>query len=142
MLNAASANDFIIIEDDYEAEMNYVTQTSPSLRSLDDSGRVIYIGSLSKTVSPGIRLGFIVAHSDIIQQARIARGVMMRHPPTIVQEIVARFFQLGHYDAHLRNIERRYHKTLACYELCNIKKSKYAIPNSHSWWYVILAYWN
>jgi len=110
LLNAASANDFIIIEDDYEAEMNYVTQTSPSLRSLDDSGRVIYIGSLSKTVSPGIRLGFIVAHRDIIQQARIARGVMMRHPPTIVQEIVARFFQLGHYDAHLRNIERRYTK--------------------------------
>ena len=48
LLNAASANDFIIIEDDYEAEMNYVTQTSPSLRSLDDSGRVIYIGSLRK----------------------------------------------------------------------------------------------
>ena len=55
-------------------------------------------------------MGFIVAHRDIIQQARIARGVMMRHPPTIVQEIVARFFQLGHYDAHLRNIERRYTK--------------------------------
>ena len=88
--------------------MNYVTETSPSLRSLDDTGRVIYVGSLSKTVSPGIRLGFIVAHRDIIKEARVARGVMMRHPPTIVQEIAARFFQLGHYDAHLRNIERRY----------------------------------
>ena len=90
--------------------MNYVSQTSPALRSLDDSGRVIYVGSLSKTVSPGIRLGFIVAHRDIIRQARIARGVIMRHPPTIVQEIVARFFQLGHYDSHLRRIERRYTK--------------------------------
>lgn len=110
LLCAASAKDFMIIEDDYEAEMNYVTRTSPSLRSLDTSDRVIYVGSLSKTVSPGIRLGFIVAHRDIIRQARIARGAMMRHPPTIVQEIVARFFQLGHYDAHLRNIERRYTK--------------------------------
>ena len=77
---------------------------------MDNTGRVIYVGSLSKTVSPGIRLGFIVAHKDIICQARIARGVMMRHPPTIVQEIVALFFQLGHYDSHLRNIERRYKK--------------------------------
>ncbi|WP_120634245.1 PLP-dependent aminotransferase family protein [Ruegeria sp. EL01] len=110
LLAAAVAKDFLIIEDDYEAEMNYVAKSSPSLRSMDKTGRVIYVGSLSKTVSPGIRLGFIVAHRDIIREARIARGVMMRHPPTIVQEIVALFFQLGHYDSHLRNIERRYNK--------------------------------
>ncbi len=108
LLEAAAAKDFLIIEDDYEAEMNYVAKASPSMRSMDSTGRVIYVGSLSKTVSPGIRLGFIVAHRDIIREARVARGVMMRHPPTIVQEIVALFFQLGHYDAHLRNIERRY----------------------------------
>lgn len=110
LLETAAAKDFLIIEDDYEAEMNYVAKASPSMRSMDTTGRVIYVGSLSKTVSPGIRLGFIVAHRDIIHEARIARGVMMRHPPTIVQEIVALFFQLGHYDAHLRNIERRYQK--------------------------------
>ena len=110
LLEAARIKDFLIIEDDYEAEMNYVAKASPSMRSMDQSGRVIYVGSLSKTVSPGIRLGFIVAHRDIIREARIARGVMMRHPPTIVQEIVALFFQLGHYDSHLRNIERRYNK--------------------------------
>ncbi|MCE8518994.1 PLP-dependent aminotransferase family protein [Ruegeria pomeroyi] len=110
LLEAAVAKDFLIIEDDYEAEMNYVAASSPSMRAMDRTGRVIYVGSLSKTVSPGIRLGFIVAHRDIIRQARIARGVMMRHPPTIVQEIVALFFQLGHYDSHLRNIERRYNK--------------------------------
>jgi GntR family transcriptional regulator/MocR family aminotransferase len=110
LMEAAAAKDFLIIEDDYEAEMNYVAKTSPSMKSMDRTGRVIYVGSLSKTVSPGIRLGFIVAHRDIIREARIARGVMMRHPPTIVQEIVALFFQLGHYDAHLRNIERRYKK--------------------------------
>jgi GntR family transcriptional regulator/MocR family aminotransferase len=110
LMAAAVEKDFLIIEDDYEAEMNYVAKSSPSLRSMDTTGRVIYIGSLSKTISPGIRMGFIVAHRDIIRQARIARGVMMRHPPTILQEIVALFFQLGYYDAHLRNIERRYKK--------------------------------
>ena len=110
ILKAAVEKDFLIIEDDYEAEMNYIAKSSPSLRSMDKTGRVIYVGSLSKTVSPGIRLGFIVAHKDIIREARVARGVMMRHPPTIVQEIAALFFQLGHYDSHLHNIERRYNK--------------------------------
>jgi GntR family transcriptional regulator/MocR family aminotransferase len=110
LLAEAHKKDFLIIEDDYEAEMNYIANSSPSLRSMDKTGRVIYIGSLSKTISPGIRMGFIVAHRDIIKQARIARGVMMRHPPTILQEILALFFQLGYYDAQLRNIERRYKK--------------------------------
>ncbi|MEM7259834.1 MAG: PLP-dependent aminotransferase family protein, partial [Pseudomonadota bacterium] len=110
LLASAESNDYLVIEDDYEAEMNYFSARSRSLRSQDKSNRVVYIGSLSKTVSPGIRLGFMVAHKDIIHQARIVRGVMMRHPPTIVQEVVALFFRLGYYDAHIRNIERRYKK--------------------------------
>jgi GntR family transcriptional regulator/MocR family aminotransferase len=108
LLEDSVKKDFLIIEDDYEAEMNYFDTRSRSLRSQDKNDRVIYIGSLSKTISPGIRLGFMVAHRDIIKQARIVRGVIMRHPPTIVQEVVALFFQLGHYDSHLRNIERHY----------------------------------
>ena len=108
LLQAAHNRDFLVIEDDYESEMNYFNSRTTSLRAQDSHDRVIYVGSLSKTVSPGIRLGFIVSHPDIIQQLRIVRGVMMRHPPTIVQEVVALFFQLGHYDSHLRNIERRY----------------------------------
>ena len=108
LLEAAVNQDFLIIEDDYESEMNFFNARSITLRAQDNNNRVIYIGSLSKTVSPGIRLGFIVAHPEIIRQFRIVRGVMMRHPPTIVQEVVALFFQLGHYDSHLRNIERRY----------------------------------
>lgn len=110
LLFSAEKNDFLIIEDDYEAEMNYFNNRSRSLRSQDKNNRVVYIGSLSKTVSPGIRLGFMVAHRDIIKQARIVRGVMMRHPPTLVQEVVALFFRLGYYDSHIRNIERRYKK--------------------------------
>lgn len=110
LLEAAVRQDFLIVEDDYEAEMNFFAKPSPPLRSLDQNGRVIYIGSLSKTISPGIRLGFMVAHRDIIREARLIRGVIMRHPPTVVQETVAFFLRLGHYDAHLRNIERRFKK--------------------------------
>ena len=110
LIEAAIENDFLILEDDYEAEINYFTRPSPSLRSMDASGRIVYVGSLSKTISPGIRLGFIVAHRNIIREARTIRGVMLRHPPTIVQETAARFIRLGYYDAHLRNVERRYRK--------------------------------
>ena len=110
LLEASVRQDFLIIEDDYEAEMNYFDSRSRSLRSFDQNNRVIYVGSLSKTVSPGIRLGFMVAHRDIIERARMIRGVMMRHPPTIIQETVALFFRLGYYDSHLRNLQRRYKK--------------------------------
>lgn len=108
LLDAAARRDFLILEDDYEAEMNYFDQPTAPLKSMDEAGRVIYIGSLSKTISPGIRLGFMVAHRSIIRQARIIRGTMLRHPPTIIQETAALFLQLGYYDSHLRNIERRY----------------------------------
>jgi GntR family transcriptional regulator/MocR family aminotransferase len=110
LLATANAKDFLIIEDDYEAEMNYLARSSPSLRAMDRHQRVIYVGSFSKTVSPGIRVGFIVAHRDIIREARIVRGTMFRHPPNLLQEMIAIFIRLGHYDAHLRNIERRYKK--------------------------------
>lgn len=108
LLAAAEEKDFLIIEDDYEAEMNFQARMSPPLRSMDHNQRVIYIGSLSKTVSPGIRIGFMVAHRDIIREARIVRGTMFRHPPTLIQEVVALFIRLGYFDSHLRKLERRY----------------------------------
>ncbi len=108
LLDAAVRKDFLIIEDDYEAEMNFQARSSPSLRSMDVNQRVIYIGSFSKTISPGIRIGFMVAHRDIIREARVVRGTMFRHPPTLIQEVVALFIRLGYFDAHLRNLERRY----------------------------------
>ncbi len=110
LLAAAAQKDFLIIEDDYEAEMNFLGRATPTLRSMDRSGRVIYVGSFSKTISPGIRVGFIVAHRDIIRQARLVRGAMFRHAPTLAQEVVALFLRLGHFDAHLRNLERRYRR--------------------------------
>ncbi len=108
LLETARSRDFVIIEDDYEAEMNFHARSSPPLRAMDPDQRVIYVGSFSKTLSPGIRIGFIVAHRDIIREARIVRGTMFRHPPTLIQEILALFLRLGHYDAHLHNLERRY----------------------------------
>jgi len=108
LLNASHEQDFLIIEDDYEAETNYVKDRRPTLKSLDRFDRVIYVGSLSKSLSPGMRLGFMVAHPDIIQEARSLRRFILRHPPTLIQDAVAMFFKLGYHDERLRNIYRNY----------------------------------
>jgi GntR family transcriptional regulator/MocR family aminotransferase len=108
LLAAARSQDFLILEDDYDADLNLSTAPPLPLRTVDDHGHVIYVGSLSKTISPGMRLGFMVAHRDIIREARIVRGLMLRHAPTVVQETAALFLGLGYHDAHLRQISRRY----------------------------------
>ena len=106
--DVAQERQMVVVEDDYEAEMNYVRDTLPPIRALDNTGSVIYVGSLSKTVSPGLRLGFMVAHPDIIREARALRRAMLRHPPAILQDAMAHFIGLGHYDTNLRRLHRRY----------------------------------
>ena len=106
LLEAACEHDFIVIEDDYEFEANYVNEPCPALKSLDDEGRVIYVGSLSKSLFPGLRLGFMVAPSRLIEEARAMRRLMVRHPPSINQRTVALFLSLGHYDTLVRRMHR------------------------------------
>ena len=106
LLEKANMHDLIIIEDDYESEANYIHQANPALKSLDKDNRVIYCGSLSKSLAPGLRLGFLVADSELIQQARMLRRLLLRHPPALVQRTVALFLQLGHYDSHINRINQ------------------------------------
>lgn len=108
LLERASAADFVIIEDDYEFETNFVSAPSPALKSLDRDGRVIYVGSLSKTLFPGLRLGYLVAAPEVISEARALRRLMVRHPPNINQRTAALFLQLGHHDALVMRLRRAY----------------------------------
>lgn len=105
LLELAEAHGFMVLEDDYEADLE-PENSLPTLRSLDRSGRVIYASSLSKTLSPGLRLGFMVAPTDIIVEAKALRHAILRHAPTQLQETAALFIGLGHYDAHLRQLSR------------------------------------
>lgn len=104
----ASRDDFLICEDDYEAEMNFVKTRGRPIRSMDPSGRTIYVGSLSKSIAPGLRIGYMVAHPDIIREAKAIRRANMRHPPILLQDAMAHFIASGALDAHLRRMERRY----------------------------------
>ena len=108
LLNLADKNDFLIIEDDYEFETNYVNEPCPALKSLDDSGRVIYVGSFSKTLFPGLRLGFMVGPKALIDEARALRRLMIRHAPNNNQRTAALFLSLGHHDTLIRRLHRTY----------------------------------
>ena len=110
----AVRDDFLICEDDYEAEMNFVQKREKPIRSLDTSGRTVYVGSLSKSVAPGLRIGYMVAHPDVIREAKAIRRSTMRHPPILLQDAMAHFIASGALDAHLRRMERRYR---SCWEI-------------------------
>ncbi len=110
LLDKAEANNFIIVEDDYEFEMSFIKSPSPSLKSLDQNGRVIYVGSFSKSIFPGLRLGYLVGPEPFIRQARALRASILRHPPGHVQRTVSYFLSLGHYDALVRRMSRAYHE--------------------------------
>jgi GntR family transcriptional regulator/MocR family aminotransferase len=108
LLDLAVAHDFVIIEDDYDTEDRFAGSPMPALKSLDCNDRVIYIGSLSKTFAPGLRLGYIVGPADLMQEIRALRRLMVRHPPAIIQRHFALFLALGHYDALLNRVSRAY----------------------------------
>ena len=101
LLARAAAHDFLIIEDDYDFEMSYLSPPVPALKSLDVEGRVIYIGSFSKSLFPGLRIGYMVAPAPLIARARALRAIMLRHAPNHLQRTTAYFLSLGHYDAHI-----------------------------------------
>jgi len=108
LLRTAREHDIVLVEDDYESESNYAGNPTPALKGLDDDGRVIYVGSLSKTIAPGLRLGYMVGPAPLIAELRALRRLMVRHPPANNQRTVALFIANGHYDALVRRLHHVY----------------------------------
>lgn len=108
LLARAREMDALIVEDDYEFEISFLAPPSPSLKSLDTDGRVIYVGSFSKSIFPGLRLGYLVGSAPLIEEIRRLRTNVLRHPPGLIQRTTAYFLLLGHYDAQIRRIGQVY----------------------------------
>ena len=108
LLKKAEAENFLVVEDDYEFEMSFGNAPSPSLKSLDRNGRVIYVGSFSKSLFPGLRLGYLVGPAPFIKEARALRASVLRHPPGHIQRTLSYYLSLGHYDALVRRMGRAF----------------------------------
>jgi GntR family transcriptional regulator / MocR family aminotransferase len=102
-----------ILEDDYDSEFRYASRPLACLQGMDTDGRVVYIGSFSKTLFPGLRLGYIVVPHHVADSFRAARAVCDRHSPTVDQAVLADFIGEGHFSRHVRRMRALYEERQA-----------------------------
>ncbi len=108
LLDWAAAQGAWVIEDDYLSELRLEGRAAPALASLDRAGRVIHIGSFSKTISPTLRLGFVVAPPSLVSRFAEIAACLAPAPASSIQLATAEFMQDGHYLRHLRRTKRLY----------------------------------
>lgn len=108
LLEWATSNNAWIIEDDYLSELQLEGRPAPALASLDEGKRVIHIGSFSKTISPGLRLGFIVAPPELAPAFSEVAATLAPPPSPVIQLATARFMRDGHYIQRVRRLKRLY----------------------------------
>jgi GntR family transcriptional regulator/MocR family aminotransferase len=101
-----------IVEDDYDSEFRYGTRPIPCLHGLDSDGRVIYVGSFSKSLFPALRLGFLVVPADLASKMHEVRRASDVHPPALDQLVLADLIGGGHYERHLRRMRAAYRERL------------------------------
>ncbi|MEO9777219.1 PLP-dependent aminotransferase family protein [Roseibium sp.] len=115
LLKAANDADAIIVEDDYDGEFYYGDQPPPTLKSIDTHGRVIYVGTFSKSLFPALRLGFVLVPEGLIESFEQVCLTWLSGVPTVTQAIVAEFMDEGMFATHIRTMRQLYkhrHDTL------------------------------
>ena len=108
LLDWAQAGGAWIVEDDYLSELQLEGRAAPALASLDHGGRVLHIGTFSKTISPALRLGFLVVPAELARRFGDVAACLAPAPGAPIQRAVADFLQEGHYLRHLRRMKRLY----------------------------------
>ncbi|NUS06434.1 MAG: PLP-dependent aminotransferase family protein [Nonomuraea sp.] len=109
LMEWAYAGDRVILEDDYDAEFRYDRDPVGCLQGLAPD-RVVLSGSVSKSLAPGLRLGWVAAPAWLAESIRRARGELDLGSPVIEQYALARFLRTGGYDKHLRRMRREYRR--------------------------------
>jgi GntR family transcriptional regulator/MocR family aminotransferase len=108
LLAWARRNGTWIVEDDYLSELQLTGRAAPALASLDHGGRVLHIGSFSKTISPTLRLGFMVVPAELSRRFSEVAACLAPAPAAAVQRAVREFIKQGCYLRHLRRMKQLY----------------------------------
>ena len=106
LLQWAARHDAWIIEDDYDGEFRYGQRPIDALQSIDTEGRVIYVGTFSKALSPQLRLGYMVLPHALVPVFRQAKRLADRHAPMLEQQVLASLIDSGAYERHVRRMRR------------------------------------
>jgi DNA-binding transcriptional MocR family regulator len=101
-----------IIEDGFEEELKYFGNAVLPIKSMDSHGTVIYLGTFSKVVFPGLRVGWIAAHRDCISRLLAVSRVSWLSGNILTQAAVSRFFDDGSYEEHVRRVHRTYRRRM------------------------------
>jgi GntR family transcriptional regulator/MocR family aminotransferase len=104
LLEWVTENDAWIIEDDYDSEYRYASRPLPALQGQDHAGRVIYIGTFTKVLYPGLRLGYIVVPETLVDVFLATRRFTDIQPPTLEQLVLTDFITEGHFERHIRRL--------------------------------------
>ena len=107
LVDWARRMDTLVVEDDYDGEYRYEDQSLQSLQGLDADGRVIYIGTFSRTVFSSLRIGYLIVPKPLVSVFTSAKWLCDRHTATLEQETLAEFITSGLYERHLRRVRRR-----------------------------------
>ena len=110
VLELASRYDVVIIEDNPYYELRYSGEQVPTLKSMDTEGRVIYVGSYSKVLAPGIRLGFVCANKTVAAKLTVVKQVSDVHSNLFFQMIAAEYISRYDFDAHIAEVCDIYRK--------------------------------
>jgi len=108
LLDWATRNSAWIIEDDYDGEYRYVSRPLPALKSLDREGRVLYAGTFSKVLFPGLRLAYLVVPEAQVERFETISEVFAGGSPELTQAIVTAFIKEGHFARHIQRMRKLY----------------------------------
>jgi len=108
LLDWADATGAWVIEDDYDSEFRYDDRPLAALQGVDEHHCVIYAGTFSKALLPGLRLGYLVVPADLVPAFRVMRTLLDRFPAPFQQLVVADFLAEGHFSSHLRRLREAY----------------------------------